>query len=110
MFRLKKLTVIKGLWLFFIVLVLTACSSSSDITEIVDGLAGILVSPECSSNPLAGFAVVQEIGIGEESIPLAAQAVFTFENECDAGIRVIAATGNFIAANFSELDFDLNLP
>ena len=74
------------------------------------GLAGVHVSPDCSSNPLAGFAVVQEAGIGGESIPLAAQAVFTFENDCDAGIQVIAATGNFIAANFSELDFDLNLP
>ena len=74
------------------------------------GLAGIHVSPDCSSNPLAGFAVVQEIGVGGESMPLAAQAVFAFENQCDAGIQVVAATGNFVASNFSELDFDLNLP
>lgn len=74
------------------------------------GLAGVHVSPDCSSNPLAGFAVIQEIGAGGESTPLAAQAVLAFENECDARIQVIVATGNFVAANFSELDFDLNSP
>ena len=74
------------------------------------GMAGVHVSPDCSSNPLAGFAVVQEVGIGGESVPLAAQAVLAFENECDARIQVIVATGNFVATNFSELDFDLNLP
>lgn len=74
------------------------------------GLAGIHVSPDCSSNPLAGFAVIQEVGTGGESGILAAQAVLAFENECDAGIQVIVATGNFVAANFSELDFDLDLP
>ena len=73
------------------------------------GLAGVNVSPDCSSNPLAGFAVVQEVDIGE-SIPVVAQAVLAFENECDARIQVIVATGNFVATNFSELDFDLNLP
>ena len=74
------------------------------------GLAGIHVSPDCSSNPLAGFAVVQEAGIGGESVPVAAQAVLAFENECGASIQVIVATGNFVATNFTELDFDLNLP
>jgi hypothetical protein len=74
------------------------------------GLAGVHVSPDCSRNPLAGFAVVQEVGIGGESVPLAAQAVLAFENECDARVQVIVATGNFIANNFSELDFDLNNP
>lgn len=74
------------------------------------GLAGVHVSPDCSSNPLAGFAVIQEIGVGGESTPVVAQAVLAFENECDARIQVIVATGNFIATNFSELDFDLNLP
>ena len=74
------------------------------------GLAGVHVSPDCSSNPLEGFAVVQEVGIGRESVPVAAQAFLAFENECDAGVQVIVATGNFVATNFSELDFDLNLP
>ncbi|MBN2419928.1 MAG: hypothetical protein JXL81_11120, partial [Deltaproteobacteria bacterium] len=48
------------------------------------GLAGVSVSPDCSSNPLAGFAVIQEIGIGGEEALVAAQAVLTFENKCDA--------------------------
>ena len=74
------------------------------------GLAGVHISPDCSSNPLAGFAVIQEVGVGGDSPLLVAQAVLAFKNECNAGIQVIVATGNFVATNFSELDFDLNLP
>ena len=46
------------------------------------GLAGVHVSPDCSSNPVAGFAVVQEVDIGE-TMPVVAQAVLAFENECE---------------------------
>jgi hypothetical protein len=77
------------------------------------GLSGIHVSSACSSNPLGGFAVVQELRAGDETSPdilPAASAVFYFDGNCNSYIKVLQATGNYVAVTDSSLNFNLNQP
>lgn len=91
-----------------------AANSTSSSTNIMQlGLANVLASDDCSSNPTEGIAVINEVAVStgdQESIPVVASVLMEFDPSCDGEVQVIVATGNYMASNGDSIPIDLNEP
>lgn len=85
-----------------------ASPGSNSILQL--GMVGMLLEPACTSNPVAGMAVMQEVDVSSTTLPVLGQAVLNFGPECDGTAKVMLATGNYLLSNFQSIPLDLNAP
>lgn len=93
----------------YIGVVSSSTSSSANVMQL--GLAQVLVSHDCSSNPTEGFVIINEVeaSSGEDaSMPVVASALMEFEETCDSTVEVMVATGNYVGSNGDSIPIDLN--
>ncbi len=77
------------------------------------GMADTRVSWDCDTNPTQGITVMNEVGGssgGSEPPPVIANALIGYDDSCDAGADVIAATGNWLFSTGDSIPLNLNTP
>ncbi len=85
--------------------------STSSVNVMQLALANVLVSNECSLNPVDGHAVINELDVStgsHGSLPIIATALIELDGECNGEAQVILATGNYIASNGASITLTEN--
>ena len=75
-------------------------------------MIGTVVDHRCPMNPVDGFTVLREIGLGKTTGGhrkdlILGTILYTFHEPCTGRIKVTLATGSFFRSSGQEIEFNM---
>jgi len=77
--------------------------SSAEIVQ--QAMVDIMVSPECSSNPVNGTILMRTTGVPEKGLPELGTVLMEFKGSCQRTVHIAVGTGMYIMSTNKDVPF-----